>query len=266
MMTLGIHNTFDYGVTAMAAKDVNMLSGSIMKGLLGICIPIMIMNVLQSMFNIVDMTVLKAFDTDGMAVGAVGVCGTLITLISNLVIGIATGSNVIVAKYVGKKDPYHVDRAAGTSIAFPCVAGLVLAAIGISCAEIFLGWVNCPKELFSRAVLYFRLYFAGIPVLLTYNFSVNVLRATGNSRRIMMISITGGIVKVAGTLLLVAVFRLGIVGVALATILSWIVYAGLGLFSLLRSKGAVKLYIRHIRFYSPELPRSCGSVFLPVCK
>ena len=81
----------------MRTKDVNMLSGSITKGLLVICIPVMIMNVIQSMFNIVDMTILKSFDTDGMAVGAVGVCGSLITLISNLVVGISTGSNVIIA-------------------------------------------------------------------------------------------------------------------------------------------------------------------------
>ena len=61
----------------MAKKDVNMLSGPIIKGILTIAIPVMIMNVVQSLFNLVDMTVLKAFDTDGMAVGAVGVCGSL---------------------------------------------------------------------------------------------------------------------------------------------------------------------------------------------
>jgi len=239
----------------MRTKDVNMLSGSITKGLLVICIPVMIMNVIQSMFNIVDMTILKSFDTDGMAVGAVGVCGSLITLISNLVVGISTGSNVIIAKYIGKGEQQNINRAAGTSIAFSAVGGLALAVIGVSCAELFLRWVNCPEELFSRAVLYFRLYFAGIPLLMIYNFCSSALRASGNSRRIMMISITGGVVKVCMTCLLVAAFRMGIVGVALATIISWLAFAAMGLISLFRSNGSVKLYMDHLRFYRPELPQ-----------
>ena len=80
----------------MRKRDVNMLEGSIVKGLLAIAIPIMVMNVLTSLFNIIDMRMLKAFDT-GLSVGAVGVCGTPITFISNLVVGIATGANVLVA-------------------------------------------------------------------------------------------------------------------------------------------------------------------------
>lgn len=239
----------------MRTKDVDMLSGPITKGLMVICFPVMIMNVIQSMFNIVDMTILKSFDTDGMAVGAVGVCGSLITLITNLVIGIATGANVIVARYIGQKNSMHVNRAAGTAIAFSAVAGLVLAAIGILFAEVFLGWVNCPEELFSRATLYFRLYFAGVPLLMIYNFCSSALRASGNSRRIMVISIAGGIVKISMTCLLVAVFKMGIVGVAVATITSWCAYVALALCSLFFSKGSVKLYLRHLRFYRPELPQ-----------
>ena len=242
-------------VTAVKTKDVDMLHGSITKGLLAICAPVMIMNVIQSLFNIVDMTVLKTFDTDGMAVGAVGVCGTLITLITNLVIGIATGANVIVAKFIGQGDRNHINRAVGTSIAFSGAAGLVLAAIGISCAEVFLRWVNCPEELFSRATLYFRLYFAGVPLLMVYNFCSAVMRSSGNARWLMIVSIIGAAVKMTGTYVLVAVCRLGIVGVAVATILSWCVNLTILLILLFGSSGAVKLYLRHIRFYKPELPQ-----------
>lgn len=242
-------------VTAVKTKDVDMLHGSITKGLLAICAPVMIMNVIQALFNIVDMMVLKTFDTDGMAVGAVGVCSTLITLITNLVIGIATGANVIVAKFIGQGDRNHINRAVGTSIAFSGAAGLVLAAIGISCAEVFLSWVNCPKELFSRATLYFRLYFAGVPLLMVYNFCSAVMRASGNARWLMIVSIIGAVVKMTGTFILVAVCRLGIVGVAVATILSWCVNLTILLILLFGSSGAVKLYLRNIRFYKPELPQ-----------
>jgi len=239
----------------MRTKDVNMLTGSITKGLLAICIPVMIMNAIQSIFNLVDMTILRTFDTDGMAVGAVGVCSSLIVLSTNLVTGISTGANVIVARYIGKKDPNRTNRAVGASIAFSAAAGLALAVLGVCFAEIFLHWISCPEELFSRAVLYFRLYFAGVPLLMIYNFSSSLLRASGNARRVMSISLAGSVAKACMTCLLVAVFQMGIVGVALATILSWCVYVMLALLSLHHSKGAVRLHIRHLRFYRPEFPQ-----------
>ena len=236
------------------SRDVNMLSGSITKGLLAIGLPVMLMNVLQSLFQIVDLTVLKTFDTDGMAVGAVGVCGSLITLMNNLVIGIATGANVVVAKHIGKGDQEHVDRAVGTAVAFAILAGICLTAVGVLGAETFLRWVDCPEELLSRAVLYFRLYYIGAPLLMVYNFLISILRSTGNSRRILEISIIGGVVKILANYLFVAVFRMGIVGIAMATIVAWAVYVGLALFTLLRSKGVVKLKLRRVRLYRSELP------------
>ena len=82
-------------------KEVNMLSGSIIKGVMAIAIPIMLMNVLQSLFNIIDMTILKIYDTDGgYSVGAVGACGTLFSFITGLAIGIAAGANVVIAKSI----------------------------------------------------------------------------------------------------------------------------------------------------------------------
>lgn len=238
----------------MRSKDINMLSGPITRGLWAVCAPVMIMNVLQSLFGIVDMTVLKAFDTDGMAVGAVGVCGVLITMFTNLVIGVAAGANVIVARYIGQRDQNHTSRAVGTAIAVSVVAGLVISAIGLLCADLFLTWVNCPQELFSGASLYFRLYFAGIPILTVFHFCSSVLRASGNAKQIMTISIVGAAAKVGFTFLFVAVLRLGIVGVAISSILSWCVNTGWSLITLLREQGAVRLYTAHIRFYRPELP------------
>ena len=166
----------------MKTKDVNMLSGSITKGLLTISLPVMVMNVLQSLFNVVDMTVLKTYDTSGTAVGAVGVCGVLITLITGLVVGIASGANVAIARRIGMNDREGVDRAIDSAMAFSIAAGLMLAVIGISLAEVFLGWANCPEELLPEAVKYFRLYFAGVPILMVYNFCAAIMRSSGNSK------------------------------------------------------------------------------------
>ena len=141
----------------MKSSNVDMLSGSIGRGLLSMTIPIMIMNVTQSIFNLIDMTVLGNFAND-TAVGAVGACSVLITLCTTLLIGISSGANVVVAKCLGSGDSERTQRAVGTSILFALAGGFTLLIIGVSCAKIFLGWVNCPEALMPQATTYFKIY------------------------------------------------------------------------------------------------------------
>ena len=108
---------------------------------------------------------------------------------------------------------------------FSVVGGVFLMILGISCAEIFLGWMNCPEKLFEGATLYFRLYFAGIPILMVYNFCASVLRSSGDSRRPMIYLTVGGIVKVVLNFVFVAYLGMKIKGVAISTIISWSVSA-----------------------------------------
>lgn len=239
----------------MRRKDVNMLKGSIVKGLLAMALPIMLANVIQSMYNIIDMRVLKQFDPgDGLAIGAVSACSNLTNLITSLVIGVSTGSNVIVARYIGRKDPESRDRAMHTALSFSLIAGITLTVIGIIGAPYFLTWTNCSPELLPNAVLYFRMYFAGVPILFLHNFLASFLRATGDSRRLMATSLTGGAVKVVATFLFVGGLRLGILGVSCATLVSWFIYLALDLRVLLpKGRAAVQVRIKDIRFHKKEM-------------
>ena len=96
----------------MKRNNVDMLTGSITKGLLSMTAPIMIMNVLQALFNIIDMTALS-MSSDSTAVGAVGACGILTVLSTSLLIGISSGANIIVAgsAVFNAKDPSAVVKA-----------------------------------------------------------------------------------------------------------------------------------------------------------
>ncbi len=238
----------------MRKKEVNMLSGSIMRGILSITVPIMVMNVLQSIFNIIDMTILKIYDTDGgYSVGAVGTCGTLISLITGLLIGMATGANIIVARYIGKGDKEGVDKAVGSAIIIALIGGATLLVIGVVFARLFLTLNNCPERLLEQAVLYFRLYFLGVPISMIYNFCSAILRASGDSKRPMIYLTIGGVVKVMLTFLFVGAFDMKISGVALATILSWSVSAILGGTALIFNNGIVKINFKRIRFYKTQL-------------
>ncbi len=235
-------------------KEVNMLSGSIMKGLMTIAIPIIIMNVLQSLFNIIDMTILKMYDTDGgYSVGAVGASGTLFSFITGLVVGVAAGANVVIARYIGKGDKDGIEKTVSTAIIFSVMSGLTLLVIGVVFAEFFLSLVNCPTKFFDKAVLYFRMYFLGVPILMLYNFCAAILRSSGDSRRPMVYLTIGGIIKVVLTFLFVAVFKMEVVGVALATIISWIVIATLCVVVLIRDGGVLKINFKKFRIYGEQL-------------
>ena len=233
-------------------KDVDMLSGSIVKGLLTIAIPIMIMNVVQSLFNIVDMTVLKTYDTD-VTVGAVGTCGTLISLMTGLVVGCSSGANVVIARYIGQGNKDRVEKAIGTSLLFALFSGILLLIVGISFAKVFLGWMNCPENLLPQATLYFRLYFAGVPILMVYNFCASILRSTGDSRRPMIFLTLGGVLKVIFNFVFVAGFNMTVDGVAFATIISWTFSATLGIIALIRNNSIARLNFKKLRFYRTEL-------------
>lgn len=235
--------------------SVNMLSGSITKGLLAIAIPVMIMNVVQSLFNIIDMTVLKNFDTGGgYAVGAVGVCGYLISLMNGLLVGCSAGANVVIARHIGRGDREGSNRAVATALIFAFFGGIVLGIIGILGAPLFLDWMNCPIELMDNAVLYFRLYFAGVPILMVYNFSASILRSTGDSKRPMIFLTAGGILKALFTLLFVGAFEMSVVGVALATIISWSTACVLGLYAIFTNKNEnIKMKLSKLRLNGHEL-------------
>ncbi len=235
-------------------KDVNMLDGSIVKGLLAISIPIMIMNVTQSLFNIIDMTVLKNFASDELTVGAVGVCGTLISLITGLLIGCSSGANVVIARRIGRSDKDGSQKAVGTAVTFAFLGGALMAVIGIFGARLFLTWMNCDADLLDNAVLYFRLYFAGVPILMVYNFSASILRAKGDASRPMIYLMAGGVMKVLFNLLFVAVFKMSVVGVALATIISWSVSCFLGVRALIKNENEMtKLSVSRLRISKREL-------------
>ena len=237
---------------AVGKGKVDMLSGPITKGLLSMAIPIMIMNVMQSLFNITDMTVLRIF-SDESAVGAVGACGTLITLCTSLLIGLSAGANVVIARHIGARDKERTNRAAMTALLIAVSGGFLLTVVGVTFSETFLRWMNCPDSLLQQATLYFEILFYSMPLQMLYNFCASILRAIGDTKRPMYFLILGGIIKACCTVLFVAVFGMSVEGVALATILSNMVASGLALMAILKSKESVHIDFKQVQFDCTEL-------------
>ena len=132
----------------MFKSEVNMLSGPVLPGLLRMTIPIMVMQILQALFNILDMTILKMAEppvmnelgelVDSVAVGAVGACTQLISVFTVIVIGLATGANIVIARHLGSGDSRRVERAVGASTLLAIITAAIMVLIGVPFAEIFL--------------------------------------------------------------------------------------------------------------------------------
>ncbi|MBR5156303.1 MAG: polysaccharide biosynthesis C-terminal domain-containing protein [Clostridia bacterium] len=245
--------------------NVDMLSGSIFKGLISLAIPIMIMNVMQNMFNIIDMTILGRFTND-TAVGAVGTCSTLISLCTGLFIGVSTGANVVVAKCIGCGDKEKTEKTIGTAVLFSVAGGGILLIIGVSLAEVFLKLINCPEALIDKAVLYFRLYFLGAPMLLLYNFCASILRAGGNTKQPLYFLFIGGAIKAILNYFCITALNTTVAGVGIATIVSNTVMSGLAFWALLRNEHKTKFEWSRFRLYASELNQCYILVFRQACR
>lgn len=234
----------------MGKASVDMLSGSITKSLLRLSIPIMIMNVMQSLFNIIDMTVLGKF-ADDTAVGAVGACGTLISLCTGLLIGIAAGANIVVARRIGEGDREHIEKTVGSAVMLAIVGSVILLIVGVVFAEDFLRLTNCPESLLPMAVTYFTLYFCGAPMLMLYNFFAAILRATGDTKRPMYFLLLGGAVKIVLNIFFIRVLHTTVEGVAISTIISNSIAGALCFMAM--QKSPAPLNFKRMRFYASEV-------------
>ncbi len=236
----------------MKKHNVDMLSGSITKGLFALTIPIMIMNAFQSLVGIIDMSILGILVNDD-AVGAVGVSASLISLITGLIIGIASGANVVVAKHVASKNQKSVERAVGTSMFFAVCAGIIISLFGVIFSKQLLILIKCSENLLEKASVYFMLYFAGVPFLFIYNFSAAIMRSIGDTKRPMIYMCLGGVLKIALNFLFITVFNTTVEGAGLSTIISWIFSSLLCLRILLNKNCKAQFKFSHFRFYAKEL-------------
>ena len=236
----------------MKNKTVDMTNGSIMKGLTALTMPIMIMNVAQSLFNLLDIWVVKVFGFES-AVGAIGACGMLITLCTCLLIGISAGANVVTARHVGAKEKKLAESSIMTAIAFSIIGGVLLMILGSIFAKTFLVLTNCHVSLLSDATLYFKLYFLASPAIMVYNFAASLLRALGDSKKPMYFLFVCCICKILLTVLLISILRKPIESVGIATIVSNVISSALALIALLKNKVVANLSIKRLRIDFKEL-------------
>ena len=156
--------------TTVKKHEIDMLHGSIWNKLPLFALPVAATAILEQLFHASDVAIVGNFTGDArtVAVAAVGANGPIIGLIVNLFIGIALGANVVIANAIGCRDGNAVKRAVHTAIVFAVCGGAAVALLGQLIASPLLSILNVPEDVFPLALLYLRIYLAGMPVILLY--------------------------------------------------------------------------------------------------
>ena len=203
-------------------KQLDMLHGSIWNKIPQFALPVAATAILEQLFNASDVAVVGNFTGADrtIAVAAVGANSPIIGLVVNLFIGIALGTNVVIANAVGHGNKEDVSKAVHTSVLLALLGGFLVACAGELLAAPILGLLNVPDDVFPLALLYLRIYLAGMPVILLYNFEAAIFRSVGETKIPLIALATSGILNVLLNLFFVAILHMTVNGVAIATVIS----------------------------------------------
>lgn len=215
-------------------------------------LPLIATGILQLLFNAADLVVVGQF-SGPESIAAVGNTGALINLIISLFQGLAVGAGVNVAQHYGAGDKKGVYETVHTAIPVSVIAGVILTLIGFFGTRTFLVWMDTPSDVFDLTALYMRIYFLGVISLMVYNFGASILRAVGDTKHPLIFLMIAGALNVVLNLILVIVFKLGVAGVAIATVSSETVSAVLVIIHLMRTDKDIKLHLKEMRLYKDKL-------------
>ena len=214
--------------------EIDMCNGSIMDKLISFSLPLMLSGILQLMFNAVDIIVVGRF-SGKQALAAVGSTTALINVFTNLFIGISLGANVLAARFYAMGKSKEMSETVHTSITLAMVSGVIMAFVGVLFARGALELMGTPDDVIDQSTLYMRIYFAGMPFFMLYNYGAAILRAVGDTKRPLFFLMIAGVTNALLNMFLVIVLHLGVAGVAIATVIAQMISCMLVLRCLYRS-------------------------------
>jgi len=231
----------------------DITEGVIWKQLLALFFPLWVGSLFQQLYNTVDSVVVGRF-VGKAALAAVGVTGPVVSLTVGLFTGLASGAVVVIAQRFGARQGDAVHRAVHTAMLLSLIMGAVLTLAGVPLARPILAAMGTTPETIDDAALYLQVYFLGMIANVVYNMGTGILRAIGDSRRPLYFLIAASVCNIVLDIVLVVVFRMGVLGVAVATVASQVLSAVLVVLSLARSQGAsYQFFPRQMRIYRPAL-------------
>ncbi|MDO4866076.1 MAG: MATE family efflux transporter [Clostridia bacterium] len=242
-------------------RSLSLTEGPLFSSIVRFSLPLMLSNVLQVLFNMSDIAVVGRF-AGAEALGAVGSTTILVSLFTGFMIGMGSGVNVTVARYLGAERHRDVSETVHTSALLLLFTGVLLLMVGIAFAPALLMLLGTKDVLLNGAIRYLRIYLLGMPALALFNFGNGVLSAAGDTRRPLMFLSIAGALNVVLNLLFVIGFGMAEAGVALASALSQYVSAGLIVLSLSHRHESYGLHRGLLRLH-PDKCRQVLGISVP---
>ena len=205
-------------------------------------------------YNTADIVVVGRF-AGPASLAAVGATSSLINLILNIFLGMAMGSGVMSARYIGAEDDKRLSKCVHTAMTLSIICGIIVGFFGFFMSEKLLILMDSPHDVLPLSKLYLQIYFLGAPASLVYNFGAAIIRSTGDTKRPLYILSVSGLVNIALNLVLVIVVRLDVAGVAIATITAQYISAILILIRLFKIEGACRLSLKKLRIHIKEMKK-----------
>ena len=235
--------------------DVDMTSGNIASHILRFAVPLLIGNLFQQLYNTVDTWVVGNF-VSNEAFSAVGTVGPIINMLIGTFMGFSSGAGVVISQYYGAKNNEKVHDAVHNSIMLAIVLTIAFTLVGVLVTPTMLRFMKTPDEVFPESRAYLTIYFSGMIGLLFYNMGASILRAVGDSKRPFYFLVTAAVTNTVLDLVFVIQFKMGVRGVAYATIIAQFISAALTMITLLRSDSCIKVIPGHIRFHMDMLKKT----------
>lgn len=199
--------------------NTDLTEGKVWKVIVRFAVPLLVGNLLQQFYNITDSIIVGQF-LGKEALAAVSASFFIYYFIISLVIGVGSGTTVVISQLFGAKQYQKVQLTFSSFFIFMLVGGIILSIAGIIFAEPVFRLTNTPEEVIPQAVAYFRIYIGGTFLFVTFNSIISILRGVGESVRPMLFILITTVLNIAFDLLFILVFKWGIEGAARATVVS----------------------------------------------
>ena len=207
------------------SSEMDLTEGNLFWKIPLFALPMAFTTILQLLYTTVDLYTVSNFGGGSNSMSAVGSNTPLINLIVTFFVSFSLGSNVVMGNAKGAKDHSRAEKILHTSMVLGLLSGIFVGLIGYFISPYMLVWMNTPEGILKASTDYLQIYFLGLPFLMIYNYGSQVLRALGDSKRPLYILIISGLINVACDFLFVIVFKLDVIGVAWATVLSEVISA-----------------------------------------
>ena len=235
----------------------DMTVGRPMDSLVKFSIPLLVGNLAQQLYNTVDSIVVGRYIGD-TALAAVGTAGPILNLLLVLFMGISTGASILSAQFFGAQDRKTLSHVVGASILLTLVSGLSMSIIGYFASPWLMSLVRPPEDVLAGAVVYLQIIFIGILGGAAYNILAGVLRGLGDSLMPLLSLLIASLLNIVLDILFVSRFRMGVAGVAWATILAQAVAGLMCLVRLCRMRQVVDVNRETLRPDWPIIGRLCS--------